>query len=66
MCSDLRGSETILIHYERLQISEAGQKQKSQFDVVFKSVALVYAKNLGGRAALHTATVPAVLAAVKN
>ena len=32
-------SATISIHEQRLQISEAGRKQKSQFEIVFKSLA---------------------------
>ena len=35
----LKGSRTISIHEERLQISEAGRKQTNQFQIVFKSLA---------------------------
>ena len=35
----LTGSGTISIHKELLQISEAGRKQASQFEIVFKSLA---------------------------
>ena len=35
----LKGSATISIHEERLQISEAGRNQTNQFKIVFKSLA---------------------------